>query len=221
MERKNTVLLTVIAVATLLVAVVGATFAYFTASTANGGAGESASVTTTTVGDVELNMSTVTTSNDLDYPGGFLVVGAKVEATADSGSYATTYTVNGTVSNNTRTALNWTLYERSSVVANPVAGCDLKETAAAGETQYYYEGCNVTALTEGATKVDEGTVTAGSETTAGSATIAAAGETLDTGASTYYYLVVEYPNGGNQDADQGKTITASLTSVSNGTATAK
>ena len=31
MEKKNTILLTVIAVATLLVAVVGATFAYFTA----------------------------------------------------------------------------------------------------------------------------------------------------------------------------------------------
>ncbi len=35
MERKNTLLLTVIAVATLLVAVVGATFAYFTASGTN------------------------------------------------------------------------------------------------------------------------------------------------------------------------------------------
>ena len=35
MEKKNTVLLTVIAIATLLVAVVGATFAYFGASTTN------------------------------------------------------------------------------------------------------------------------------------------------------------------------------------------
>lgn len=45
MDRKNTLLLTVIAVATLLVAVVGATFAYFTAQT---GAGASANVTVTT-----------------------------------------------------------------------------------------------------------------------------------------------------------------------------
>ncbi len=37
MERKNTLLLTVIAVATLLVAVVGATFAYFTATSNEGG----------------------------------------------------------------------------------------------------------------------------------------------------------------------------------------
>ena len=36
MEKKNTILLTVIAVATLLVAVVGATFAYFTATATTG-----------------------------------------------------------------------------------------------------------------------------------------------------------------------------------------
>ncbi|MEG0794674.1 MAG: hypothetical protein RSG95_02630, partial [Bacilli bacterium] len=41
MEKKNTVLLTVVAVATLLVAVVGATFAFFTAQL---GAGASADV---------------------------------------------------------------------------------------------------------------------------------------------------------------------------------
>ena len=46
-NRKNTILLTVIAVATLLVAVVGATFAYFTAQ--GGGIAETkVNVTTST-----------------------------------------------------------------------------------------------------------------------------------------------------------------------------
>ncbi|MDE6285307.1 MAG: hypothetical protein K2M17_06130 [Bacilli bacterium] len=45
MDKKNTLLLTVIAVATLLVAVVGATFAYFTAQT---GEGQSAPIKVTT-----------------------------------------------------------------------------------------------------------------------------------------------------------------------------
>ena len=40
MERKNMVLLTVIAVATLLVAVVGATFAYFTATVTDNYSGQ-------------------------------------------------------------------------------------------------------------------------------------------------------------------------------------
>lgn len=51
MDKKNTMLLTVIAVATLLVAVVGATFAYFTASNTASGT-TTATVTTEAVGAV-------------------------------------------------------------------------------------------------------------------------------------------------------------------------
>ena len=46
MEKKNMVLLTVIAVATLLVAVVGATFAYFTATSTTSGNETTTSATT-------------------------------------------------------------------------------------------------------------------------------------------------------------------------------
>lgn len=52
MDRKNTLLLTVIAVATLLVAVVGATFAYFTAQT-GAGAGADIRVVTSTSDSLE------------------------------------------------------------------------------------------------------------------------------------------------------------------------
>ncbi|MFI3260343.1 MAG: hypothetical protein R3Y13_01345 [bacterium] len=52
MERKNTMLLTVIAIATLLVAVVGATFAYFTA------AGTLTAASTVTVATESLNSAT-------------------------------------------------------------------------------------------------------------------------------------------------------------------
>lgn len=53
MDKKNTMLLTVIAVATLLVAVVGATFAYFTASNTAAGT-TSATVKTEAVGTVSV-----------------------------------------------------------------------------------------------------------------------------------------------------------------------
>ena len=60
MEKKNTILLTVIAVATLLVAVVGATFAYFTATTQTGtGAGTTATDTATTVGGTNLELAPI------------------------------------------------------------------------------------------------------------------------------------------------------------------
>ena len=52
MEKKNALLLTVIAVATLLVAVVGATFAYFTA-TSTGTKEQTVEVTTDTINEAE------------------------------------------------------------------------------------------------------------------------------------------------------------------------
>ncbi len=55
MEKKNTLLLTVIAVATLLVAVVGATFAYFSLSTTGG------SNTTATISTPKIGQATITT----------------------------------------------------------------------------------------------------------------------------------------------------------------
>ena len=72
MERKNTVLLTVIAVATLLVAVVGATFAYFTAS---GGSTENSTVNVTTesvdaVSCTANNVSLVVSANDMTVAAG-------------------------------------------------------------------------------------------------------------------------------------------------------
>jgi predicted ribosomally synthesized peptide with SipW-like signal peptide len=59
MERKNTVLLTVIAVATLLVAVVGATFAYFTA-TSSGPNTSNLTVTTKSVDTISSSATDLT-----------------------------------------------------------------------------------------------------------------------------------------------------------------
>ncbi len=82
MERKNTLLLTVIAVATLLVAVVGATFAYFTASTSGGTASDvqvttrSIDIVSTTATDLILDV----TANDM------LLANGTEEGVAKTGS---------------------------------------------------------------------------------------------------------------------------------------
>ena len=65
MEKKNTILLTVIAVATLLVAVVGATFAYFTATSSTDGNGASTvTLKTETVSTVQLTKTIMKTLDD-------------------------------------------------------------------------------------------------------------------------------------------------------------
>ena len=67
-KKGNTVLLTVIAVATLLVAVVGATFAYFTATVAGNDAASSVIVSTAKIGQITYtNGNTITLDNA--YPG--------------------------------------------------------------------------------------------------------------------------------------------------------
>lgn len=214
MEKKNTVLLTVIAVATLLVAVVGATFAYFTATTTPDGNGGNTTATTTTVGNVDLTMAASTTTNDLKYPGGYLVVGASVTAkdSDTANDFNVTYTVNGQITNNTTTALTYDLYEVSSTVATPVTGCTVKEEAGA-VSKYYYEECTVATEITGGTKVLSAQTAAAGQTT----TVTAASETLKTsnaGTTTYYYLVVNYPNTeASQNEDQGKTVVASIDSV--------
>lgn len=228
MEKKNTVLLTVIAVATLLVAVVGATFAYFTATTAPTGKGGEADVTTTTVGNVDLKMAPVTITNELKYPGGKLVVGASVTAKDNDTAvdFDTTYTVKGTITNNTKTALTWNLYEVSTESANPISGCTVKEdsTTQPGETRYSYTGCTVDTAITGTTAIDSGTVAAATTTGEGEAAVTTAGTvniaktlealtTSNAGTTTYYYLVVDYPDNGDQNADQNKQVVAQLTGL--------
>ena len=64
MDKKNTMLLSVIAVATLLVAVVGATFAYFTATSNTNGTTAGVTATTGTLSTVNLNGSAKTLKID-------------------------------------------------------------------------------------------------------------------------------------------------------------
>ena len=68
MDKKNTVLLTIIAVATLLVAVVGATFAYFGVTTLNTSNSTSASVTTQSIGTVTLAANATTLKISTEAP---------------------------------------------------------------------------------------------------------------------------------------------------------
>ena len=224
MEKKNTILLTVIAVATLLVAVVGATFAYFTAASTAGDPNDTAATgTTTTVGGVNLVATSASTDNDIAYPGGYVVAGVKVEATNSdaNNSYDTSFHVVGKVTNNTGTVLNWKLYEVPASIADPITAgsCQRQEQSQAdGTTRYWYTGCTLAeGIDEDATAIAQGTIAKNATdseiktTKKEELTIAASNS-----ATTYYYLVVEYPNNAEADqtaTDAGKTITAQITNV--------
>lgn len=214
MEKKNTILLTVIAVATLLVAVVGATFAYFTATTGNSGDPSSTGeVQTAKVASVTLKTAAAGTSNTTIYPGtknyaGMTVVAEKTgdNAAADTRDYNVTYTLKGEVKLSeafTAGKVTYSVYRTESPVSNPVTCQEVTSTGAK-----YSQTCTLAEELESATKIVDNQEVSGT-----GATISVADQVRSTAGGTYYYyLVVSYENlESDQNADQGKTITASLT----------
>lgn len=232
MEKKNTILLTVIAVATLLVAVVGATFAYFTASTTTGtGTGTAETGETTTLGSTSLDMSTVSTqgASNMSYPGGMMVAAAKVTAsvTGDQ-TYNMTYDVKFEVDTSalsgSTSEIKYTVYRVDSAVSGDlVTGCQYHEEDDVKGKKYYYTDCAAASGILGGTPVK--TETTISKHTA-KTTVTISGETFsnvtNAGDEYVYYLVVSYVNDDAADqtaTDAGKTITAKFTGLANGKST--
>ena len=234
MEKKNMVLLTVIAVATLLVGVVGATFAYFTAAVTNNFAGtgegrqgntsltsanmaDSASVV---IANVASNAGSFTATNV--YPGHKEVALAKVTSknpTATPAAVKITYqaSANGFAANHIKISL----YKKagSSFQAIGTGGnyfqCT-KQTRVnpsnANEIQFY-ETCAKSETTDlgGATLV--GSKQSVNGTTAVTLTASDTIQSSATGSDTYYYIVVEFvdTNADQTSADGNKTLTGQVT----------
>ncbi len=246
-----------IAIATLLVAVVGATFAYFTA-TATGNDQNTGKVDATTV---KLDNVTLTASvegtikGNLDYPGGVMVAATKVVATSSGegeNNYKINYDLKISGENGTGTDVKWYLLRAGDGigVANVKdPSCELKiENDVAPSTLKYYYGdkedgtCSAKSYLEDGNFNDlqlvaYGTLTANTspgtelESEDGQAEELGItkntpegleGHTLYTTASSnkytteYYYLVVEYPNKETeQNSDQKKKISVSISSIEN------
>jgi len=229
------VLLTVIAVATLLVAVVGATFAYFTAANSTSGdAAGNVNVNTATEGaSLQLNVNKVTGSNNVFYPGTKNFVGATASAQfvdnnapSDGKNYNISYTLNGSITLGATfaTDIKWNLYETTDdllgaeggyvVKCDPVTAYTPSTEGATAIEGSKTQVCNVAPSLSGKS-VKSGTITAGTTSAAVnySGTVTTSGSTE--GAKKYYYLVVELPEtGADQSADAtGKTITIAIDKI--------
>lgn len=238
MEKKNTVLLTVIAVATLLVAVVGATFAYFTATNTDatdGAAGNTQIKTQVEAGaaGIILHGTAIEGSKNTIYPGTMNYVGTDIYASFEDGADTTTnynidYTLSGKVvldkaMEATGSDIEWKLYEIEAATAptTDIITCsDVEAYVPAGDGATAVEGSktqkctdNLAALvaTNGAKVVDSGTIAAGTP----SDTVSFEGTVVTAGNHKYYYLVAEFKEAGtDQNVDAtGKQLTLSIDSV--------
>ena len=217
MEKKNTILLTVIAIATLLVAVVGATFAYFTATvTTTNDDNNTIEAKTYALTTVQMNYGNKVTSEGI-YPGTTIVKDVSIEATCPAGSTTcepvnTVLTVTTTDNDNVfGNDIKWSLYKMST--KDDEVACTVTPHTDGGQ---YYSDSVCTGLDSG-TLVDTG-VGAGTKAIDIKAYgTVKADATANEAHDDKYYLVVEYLNHQNEDGQtveqnnqQGKTFTVAL-----------
>ncbi len=239
-NRGQTIFLSVIGIATLLVTIIGATFAYFTTQVKGEGSGGFVQNTTATIDNTSVTFSDANaTYKKLAYPGGIAIVGAKAEITkgtledsTDSNDYQATFDITITYKNPTDTDLTWSLYKvedaenaLSSETDFSTMPCDLR-TKTSGSSTYLWYGDDANSelgkceLVEAIkTKLGEEAIATGklekqkAVNTEIKGISGLTGLKLDTKSNTddYYYLVVEYPNqAGQTEADQGQTINITL-----------
>ena len=219
MEKKNMVLLTVIAVATLLVAVVGATFAYFTASITNNynGTGDNGKANigagsvsgATVVGNVDGEAGSFEATNV--YPGHKEVAALKVNVTDDSSLPARiniTYkpTENGFEDNSIKITVYKSDTAKSIGSSSNYFQCE-KKTGVGSDTDAgkttFYEECTGPEETELGTQVGSSHELTSADTNNTIILATDSAESASGGKDTYYYVVVEYVNKANasQNAD--------------------
>lgn len=214
MEKKNMVLLTVIAVATLLVAVVGATFAYFTASiqndyndqgnngTANISSGSVGS-NTTVVAEVDGQAGSFEATDV--YPGHKEVAALKVTVEGDT-AQSIDITYSPTTNDFPDGSITLKVYKGAGSENIGEEGnyfqCESK-TGTSGGSQTFYEECTVEESTLGTQLGSTHNLT---QAEAGS-TVVLATDSLTSETGTYY-VVVEFVNkpGESQDTAQSKTL---------------
>ncbi len=204
MERKNTVLLTVIAVATLLVAVVGATFAYYTATTTGTQTGSgTGDVTTAKLGNTTFTFTGKSLEHTyLNYPGGLAVFGSEAKLTKEGdGEYDLTFDLELDYTNKTDTDLYWALYMTTTPLTenlDPKCKIVMDTTTTPGETHYWYNNSG----------------TAGEKT---SCTLESSQKETLTSGSMIAYGKFEHANGGTGKIDSSTVVGEGTSSEGNET----
>ena len=197
MEKKNMVLLTVIAVATLLVAVVGATFAYFSISTQNafgGGTADQGKTNITASNAQTADQITVAQASEAGsftaegvYPGHKEVAAIKVTAkSAQSTAPNVKITYNTTTNDFADGSLKISLYRKDTeeTVSANYFQCEKKSVESK-----LYEECAKDETDLGTSLVSTNIVKA---TSAYTLTASNKVNVSTTGADTFYYVVVEF-----------------------------
>ena len=184
MEKKNVIFLSVIAVATLLTAVIGTTFAYFTANiTTSNATNSNTTVKTKVIAGAIMDMGSKIEATGV-YPGFKTVKPITVTGSGVADSQPANATITVTPSLGVfATDVTWKLYKSSTAIT-----CTSSPVTTGTQ---YYDNANCTIPKDAEVVIADGAAAAKS------LNVSVAYNTKDS-----YYLVVEYANNGNQTATQ-------------------
>ena len=210
MEKKNMVLLTVIAVATLLVAVVGATFAYFTATSTTSGNEKTTSATTAQLATLSWTADETGRSPQV-YPG-FKAFQAYTLAAGGTGSARYQLKLTANVDPAFKSGdVTYSIYKATSEVTSSLftpGNANVDTTTEPGVARYSITGAAFDS--EGLTAVVENEPL----TTVSDTVITGVGvqnvNTINGGTTEYYVLVLDFPNKNEAQTQQNATFSASL-----------
>lgn len=202
MEKKNTILLTIIAVATLLVGVVGATFAYFTATVnTKNEENSTTNIKTSTLVSAAMDFGSLVTSNNA-LPGYKALKTVTVKGAGNAGdqpvSAIITLTPNVTGFNN---HVKYSLYKvKTKDISTKGVTCTESKPVAGNKT-YDEMTCDTS---RAGSAIASGTFNG---TTPVTTKVNVAYNDDDT-----YYLVVEYENelNADQNSEQGKAFSVAI-----------
>ena len=197
MKKQTIIALAVIGV--LLVATIGATFAYFASSSQNDDAGINAE--TEELGSILLDGTKVFTSYDL-LPGQMGVQEFTIEKNSDTGNGIYEIDLEAAVPEEFRSDIEILLYKTTDPVSNNVT-VNVADPTLKDEMIYQEDSLNTTGTPE---LIYQGTLTENPQII-----LEQADFDVSTLAKTTYYLVYHYKNNGNQDDQQGKTFTGTIT----------
>ena len=195
--KKNTIIaLTIIGV--LLVATIGVTFAYFASSSQNDDAGINAE--TEELGSILLDGTKVFTSYDL-LPGQMGVQEFTIEKNSDTGNGIYEIDLEATVPEVFRSDIEILLYKTTAPTTNNVT-VNVADLTLEDEMIYQEDSLNITGTPE---LIYQETLTENPQII-----LEQADFDVTTLEKTTYYLVYHYKNNGNQDDQQGKTFTGTI-----------
>ena len=197
MKKQTIIALAVIGV--LLVATIGVTFAYFASNSQNDNAGINAE--TKELGSILLDGTKVFTSYDL-LPGQMGVQEFTIEKNSDTGNGIYEIDLEATVPEEFRSDIEILLYKTTDSTSNNVT-VNVADPTLEDEMIYQSDSLNITGTPE---LVYQGTLTENPQII-----LEQADFDVTTLEKTTYYLVYHYKNNGNQDDQQGKTFTGTIT----------